>query len=53
MILFLSACCFLILGYVIYGAVVEKVFGVSAAKTPAMKHPDGVDYIPFPTLKHF
>ena len=53
MLLFLSACCLLILGYVVYGALVEKVFGISANKTPAIKHPDGVDYIPFPTYKAF
>ncbi len=51
MILFLLACALLILGYVVYGAFVEKVFGISSGKTPAMKHPDGVDYIPFPTYK--
>lgn len=53
MILFLLACVLLILGYVIYGALVEKVFGITQTKTPAMKHPDGVDYIPFPTYKAF
>lgn len=53
MILFLSACCLLILGYFIYGALVEKVFGISKAQTPAVRHPDGVDYIPFPTYKAF
>ncbi len=53
MILFILACCLLILGYVIYGTVVEKVFGISTNKTPAVKHPDGVDYIPFPTYKAF
>ena len=53
MILFVSACALLILGYVLYGTLVEKVFGISTNKTPAMKHPDGVDYIPFPTYKAF
>ena len=53
MILFLLACALLILGYVIYGALVEKVFGIAQTKTPAIKHPDGVDYIPFPTYKAF
>ena len=53
MLLFLFCCCLLILGYVLYGALVEKVFGLSSNKTPAIKHPDGVDYIPFPTYKAF
>ena len=53
MILFLLACGLLVLGYIFYGALVEKVFGISNAKTPAIKHPDGVDYIPFPTYKAF
>ena len=53
MILFLIACVALILGYFIYGAFVEKVFGITKNPTPAIKHPDGVDYIPFPTYKAF
>ena len=53
MILFLLACCTLILGYCIYGAFVEKVWGISRKPTPAVAHPDGVDYIPFPTYKAF
>ena len=53
MVLFILACCLLILGYIFYGALVEKVFGIRSDKTPAMKHPDGVDYIPFPTYKAF
>ena len=53
MILFLIACAVLILGYFIYGLFVEKVFGISKKQTPAIKHPDGVDYIPFPTYKAF
>ena len=53
MILFLIACATLILGYCVYGLFVEKVWGISHVPTPAMKHPDGVDYIPFPTYKAF
>lgn len=53
MILFILSCCLLILGYIFYGALVEKIFSLSYNKTPAMKHPDGVDYIPFPTYKAF
>ena len=53
MILFFLACLTLILGYVVYGAFVEKVWGITNAKTPALQHPDGVDYIPMPTTKAF
>ena len=53
MLLFLIACIALILGYCVYGLFVEKVWGISRAPTPAIKHPDGVDYIPFPTYKAF
>ena len=53
MILFFLACISLILGYMFYGALVEKIFGITTLKTPAMKHPDGVDYIPFSTYKAF
>ena len=53
MFLFLIACFSLILGYIIYGTFVEKVWGISKKETPAIAHPDGVDYIPFPTYKAF
>ena len=53
MVLFLLACLALICGYVFYGALVEKVWGVTTAKTPAIQHPDGVDYLPMPTYKAF
>lgn len=42
----------LLLGYVIYGAVVEKIFGIDGnRKTPCFTRQDGVDYIPMPTWK--
>ena len=42
----------LVLGYVVYGAIVEKVFGADASrKTPCYTMQDGVDYIPMPTWK--
>lgn len=53
MILFLLACLALVFGYVVYGAFIEKVWGVTREKTPALQHPDGVDYIPMPTYKAF
>ena len=37
----------LIAGYLLYGTLVEKVFGIRPeAKTPATTHADGVDYVP-------
>ena len=53
MVLFLVACLCLISGYFIYGTFVEKIWGISHNPTPAMRHPDGVDYVPFPTYKAF
>lgn len=47
MITFFSAIILLILGYVVYGAFVEKVFGINEkAQTPATEKEDGVDYVP-------
>ena len=53
MLLFLLACFILICGYFFYGAFAEKVWGITKNKTPAILHPDGVDYIPMPTYKAF
>lgn len=54
MITFFVALACLILGYVLYGAFVEKVFGVDAnRKTPCYTRADGVDYMPMPTWKVF
>ena len=52
MISFCGALILLLLGYFVYGAIVEKVFGVDASrKTPCYTMQDGVDYIPMPTWK--
>ncbi|SHG94699.1 carbon starvation CstA family protein [Ferrimonas marina] len=52
MLWFLSCVALLIGGYFIYGAFVEKVFGVKESrKTPAHTQQDGVDYVPLPTHK--
>ena len=49
---FVGALILLVLGYVVYGAIVEKVFGADASrKTPCYTMQDGVDYIPMPTWK--
>ncbi len=42
----------LLLGYLLYGAFVEKVFGVQPERqTPSYRLQDGVDYIPMPTWR--
>lgn len=51
---FLISIVLLILGYFVYGRIVEKVFGPDPARpTPAVAMQDGVDYIPMPTWKVF
>ena len=52
MISFLISLCALVLGYLIYGRFVEKVFGPDPARTtPAISKADGVDYMPMPSWK--
>lgn len=52
MITFCVALVMLILGYVVYGAIVEKIFGVDPnRRTPCYTMQDGVDYMPMPTWK--
>jgi carbon starvation protein CstA len=52
MISFLVSLAALIAGYFIYGAFVEKVFGIEPdRKTPAVALNDGVDYVPLPWKK--
>ena len=42
----------LILGYILYGGFVQRVFGPDPQKpTPAIAMQDGIDYIPMPTWK--
>ncbi|MBQ9930754.1 MAG: carbon starvation protein A [Firmicutes bacterium] len=43
----------LVVGYLVYGKVVEKVFGPDDRKTPAIAINDGVDCVPMPTWKAF
>ncbi len=51
---FLIALALLIGGYFIYGAIVEKIFGIDPSrKTPAYTMRDDVDYMPLPTWKVF
>lgn len=54
MTLFLTAMAVLVLGYMIYGFVVEKVFGTDPTReTPAIAMRDDVDFTPLPTWKVF
>ncbi|MBR4775194.1 MAG: carbon starvation protein A [Bacteroidales bacterium] len=54
MISFLISIAALVLGYFIYGAFVDRVFGPDPSrKTPAVSKADGVDFIAFPNWKVF
>ncbi|MBQ8050837.1 MAG: carbon starvation protein A [Bacteroidaceae bacterium] len=54
MITFSVALVALLVGYVIYGMLVEKVFGIEPdRKTPSFTKRDGVDYMPMPRWKVF
>lgn len=51
---FLISIAALILGYLLYGRLVEKVFGIKKDRvTPAYEKQDGVDFIPMPRWKVF
>lgn len=51
---FISAFLLLIIGYVVYGAIVEKVFCLDTdRKTPCFTREDGVDFTPMATWKVF
>ena len=50
---FLLALAALIAGYLIYGSIVDRLFGPTDRRTPALIHNDGVDYMPLPTWKVF
>jgi carbon starvation protein CstA len=54
MITLLSSILLLILGYIIYGRVMDRFFGMDPAReTPAVKINDGIDYVPLPPWKIF
>ena len=54
MISFILSLIALIIGYLCYGKVVEKVFGPDSSRpTPAVSKADGVDYVALPTWKVF
>ena len=54
MVTFSAALVLLIIGYIVYGSFVNRVFAPDAKRrTPAVALNDGVDYIPMPTWKIF
>ena len=53
MISFLLSLVALVLGYLLYGHFIEKVFGPDNRVTPAVEKADGVDYIVLPNWKIF
>ena len=49
---FIIATAALIIGYIIYGTIVSKVFGTDPTRvTPAKKLADGVDFVEMPVWK--
>ena len=54
MVTFVISLILLVLGYFLYGKLVERVFGVDTNRpTPAIQHPDGVDYVEMPWWRIF
>ena len=54
MISFLLGVALLIIGYLVYGKIVERVFGADPKReTPAQYMPDGVDYVPMKPWRIF
>ena len=53
MLTFIICVVLLLVGYLIYGKYVTKVFGPDDRQTPAYALEDGVDYVPMPTWKVF
>ena len=53
MITFIISLVALVLGYLVYGAIVERVMRPDDRETPAIRLADGVDYVALPTWKVF
>lgn len=53
MVTFLLCLALLVVGFLTYGKVVEKIFGPDDRPTPAVELADGVDYVPMKTWKIF
>ena len=52
MILFLGGLALLVVGYFTYGRLVECIVGPDDRQTPAVRNPDGVDYVELPKWKN-
>lgn len=49
---FILSCVALVVGYIIYGSIVARIFGAQPARpVPAQTHADGVDFVEMPTWK--
>ncbi len=54
MISFVCALAALVVGYLIYGKIVDRLFGADPSRTvPSKELADGVDFVPMPTWKVF
>lgn len=53
MITFIVSMLALVLGYMLYGRLVERVFGPDGRLTPAISKADGIDYVVLPGWKIF
>jgi len=53
MITFFICLLLLLVGFFTYGKLVEHVFQIDSRPTPAVAHPDGVDYVPMKTWRIF
>ena len=53
MISFIISLVALVLGYIVYGAIMERVMRPDDRETPAVRLADGVDYVALPTWKVF
>ena len=53
MISFIVSLVALVLGYIVYGAIVERVMRPDGRQTPAVRLADGVDFVALPTWKVF
>ena len=53
MITFFLCLALLLIGFFTYGKLVERVFHIDDRQTPAVAHPDGVDYVPMKTWRVF
>ena len=53
MVTFFICLILLIVGFFTYSKLVEKIFRIDDRPTPAVAHPDGVDYVPMKTWRIF